>query len=345
MLSISRNVRQRVAIAAVVIVGLGVLLLIAPYLGGLLLALVLNVLVSPMYQRLTKHVSPGLASTVVIVSIIGLIVVPTVWLVSVVVVQLPDAIRAVQDTGLLASLRTLHIGPIDVGSRIEGLSRNAEGWVVAQATSILGNAASSLLDLIISLFALYYLLQSDGSTWRAVRPFIPFSDEHAAELLLQFQSATRGTLLGSLLIAIMQGALVGVAFWVAGLSSAPLWGVVATVASIIPLFGSGIVWVPGVIALAAQHRYGAAISMLAFCGIVVASVDNLVRPIVSQRISSVHPMITLVGAFAGMSVFGLMGLILGPLSISYFFVLLRMYQEEYSPIAFDALAEDGRKTF
>ncbi len=336
MLSPSRIIRQRIAIAAIIAVGLGVLALIAPYVGGLLLALVLNVLVSPVYQRLVRYVSPGVASAIVIVGIIVLLVVPLAWLVTIVVAQLPGAVKGVQDTGVLSSINTLRIGPINIGAQMEGLGETATSWIVAQATSLVGGAASTILDLIISLFAVYYLLHSRGSTWRAVRPFIPFSDRHANELLTQFQSATRGTLLGSLLIAIMQGGLVGLTFWVAGLNSPSLWGVVATVAAIIPLFGSGIVWVPGVIALAVQHRFGAAVAMLAFCGIVVASIDNFVRPIVSRRISSVHPMITLVGAFAGMRVFGLLGLILGPLSISYFFVLLRMYGEEYSPLGFGA---------
>jgi predicted PurR-regulated permease PerM len=264
-----------------------------------------------------------------------------VWIVSLVVAQLPGAIESLRDTGLLSSLGTLRLGPLDIGARLEGLAGTAAGWVAAQATSLLGGAASTILDLIISLFAVYYLLRSGNATWRAVRPFIPFSEAHADELLAQFQSATRSTLLGSVLIAVTQGGLVGVSFWLTGLSSAPFWGVVATVASLIPLFGSAIVWVPGVIALAMQARYGTAIIMLAFCGIVVSSVDNFVRPIVSQRISSVHPMITLVGAFAGIRVFGLIGLILGPLSISYFFVLLRMYQEEYSPVAFDAPGTAG----
>jgi predicted PurR-regulated permease PerM len=177
-----------------------------------------------------------------------------------------------------------------------------------------------------------------------VRPYIPFSDEHADELLAQFQSATRSTLLGSVLIAIMQGTCVGVSFWLAGLQSAPFWGVVATIASLIPLFGSALVWVPGVLALVMQGRYGVAIALLAFSGVVVSSIDNFVRPIVSQRISSVHPMITLIGAFAGLRVFGLLGLVLGPLSISYFFVLLRMYRDEYSPLALDAPGSDPRLT-
>ncbi len=342
MLSPSRIIRQRIAIAVIVAVGIGVLVLIAPYIGGLLLALVLHVIVAPVYQRLIRHMPQGVASTIVIVGIIVLLVVPSVWLISVVVAQLPGAVQAVRDTGFLSSISTLRFGPIDVGERIGEFGGTAAGWVAAQATSLLGGAASTLLDLIISLFAVYYLLQSGGALWRAVRPFIPFTDDHADELLTQFQSATRGTLLGSLLIAIMQGGLVGISFWLAGLNSPPLWGVVATVASLIPLFGSAIVWVPGVVALAIAGRYGAAVTMLAFCGILVSSIDNFVRPIVSQRISAVHPMITLIGAFAGLPVFGLIGLILGPLSISYFFVLLRMYRDEYSPLALDAPASSNR---
>jgi predicted PurR-regulated permease PerM len=336
MLSPSRIIRQRIAIAVIVAVGLGVLLLIAPYVGALLLALVLHVIVAPAYVRLTSHVSPGVASAIVIIGIIVLIVVPLAWLISIVVGQLPEAVRGIEDTGLLSSLNTLRVGPIDIGARIGGLGETAAGWIVGRATNILGGAASVILDLIIALFAVYYLLRSGGATWQAVRPFIPFSDAHADELLAQFQSATRSTLLGSLLIAIMQGGLVGVSFWLAGLNSPSLWGVVATVASLIPLFGAGLVWVPGVVALLIQTRYGAAILMAAFCGIVVSSIDNFVRPIVSHRISSVHPMITLIGAFAGMRVFGLLGLLLGPLSISYFFVLLRMYREEYSPLSLEA---------
>lgn len=336
MLSPSRTVRQRVAVVAIVIVGGGVLALIAPYVGGLLLALVLNVLVAPIYHRLTQHMPAGLASVLVILGIIVLLVAPSAWLITMVLAQLPDVLRSIQDTGLLAQLDTLRLGPIDVGARLGEIGGLAAGWAAAQVTALLGGAASTMLDLIIALFAVYYLLHSGDSVWRAVKPFIPFTERHADELLEQFCSATRSTVLGSLLIAVMQGGLVGVAFWMAGIASAPFWGVVATVASVIPLVGGTIVWGPGVIAVAMQGRYGAALGLLAFCGVVVSSVDNFVRPIVSQRISAVHPMVTLIGAFAGMQVFGLIGLVLGPLSISYFFVLLRMYREEYSPLALDA---------
>lgn len=342
MISPSRVVRQRVAIIVILAVGASVLVLVAPYLGGLLLALVLHVLVEPVYLRLRRSLSSGAASAVVIIGIIVLLLAPTAWLLTLVVSQVPGAVRSVQDTGLLSTLETLRVGQIDIGARVGEIGGAAAGWVAARATALLGGAASTLLDFIIALFAVYYLLHSGGSVWRHVRPYIPFSEQHADELLDQFRSATRSTLLGSVLIAVMQGALVGFAFWFGGLPSAPFWGVVATVASVIPLVGSTLVWMPGVVVLGLSGRYGAAIAVLAFCGIVVSSVDNFVRPIVSQRISAVHPMVTLIGALAGMRVFGLLGLLLGPLLISYFFVLLRMYREEYSPAATEP-AEVGER--
>jgi predicted PurR-regulated permease PerM len=341
MLSTSRTVRQRVAVALIVAVGIGVLVLIAPYIGGLLLAMVLHVVVAPTFNRLTRYMSRGAAAGLVIVGILVLLIGPTMLVISMVVAQLPGALSSVRGTGLLSSLSELRIGPIDIGARLGEFGGTAAAWVAGQATGLLGGAASTVLDLIIALFGVYYLLCAGEGTWRAVRPYIPFTPEHADELRLQFEQATRGTLLGSVLIAVLQGLLIGIAFWMAGLNSAPFWGVVATVASLIPLVGSAVVWVPGVIALAIAHRYGAAIAVLAFCAVVVASVDNFVRPIISQRISDVHPMITLIGAFAGLRVFGLLGLILGPLSVSYFFVLLRMYREEYSPLALDAPPNSG----
>src|SRR3954471_17060021 len=105
MLSPNHTIRQRVAIVVILTVGLGVLVLISPYMSGLLLALVLHVLVAPIYERLTRYMSPGLASTLVIAGIIVLLVVPSAWLISMVVAQVPDALHGV-DTGFLATLRT-----------------------------------------------------------------------------------------------------------------------------------------------------------------------------------------------------------------------------------------------
>ena len=103
----------------------------------------------------------------------------------------------------------------------------------------------------------------------------------------------------------------------------------AALASVLPVIGTGLVWIPGVIVLLLQQRFGAAL-VLAIISIVIAgSVDNIIRPMVYKRVSDIHPMITLVGAFAGVKYFGLLGVLLGPLAIVYFLELVRLYQKDY----------------
>jgi predicted PurR-regulated permease PerM len=105
--------------------------------------------------------------------------------------------------------------------------------------------------------------------------------------------------------------------------------VVTVIVSILPVVGSGLVWVPGVAVLAFEHRYGWAIALAAWGLVAVGQVDNLIRPWVFRRYASIHPFVTIIGAMAGISYFGLLGLLIGPLAISYFFELIRMYRQEY----------------
>jgi predicted PurR-regulated permease PerM len=129
-----------------------------------------------------------------------------------------------------------------------------------------------------------------------------------------------------------------VAFWAAGLSNVLFWGVVTVIVAILPVVGSGLVWGPGAAALALEGRYGWAIALVVWGIVVVGNVDSLIRPMVFRRWAQIHPFITVIGAFAGIRWFGLLGLLIGPLAISYFFELIRMYRAEY--LDAEALAEE-----
>jgi predicted PurR-regulated permease PerM len=321
-------------------VGIGVVWLVAPYVGGLLLAPVLYVVMAPLYRRLASVVPSGIAAGLVLLTTALLIIGPSAWLVSVIVVEAPSAFTSLRESGLLNSIGSLRVGPLDVGANVQAMGGTVVSWMAGQTAALVGGAAATVLDVVIAFFGLFYLLVAGDRAWVAVRPFIPLSIAHADELLERFDIETRAMMLGTVLIALVQGSLVGVAFAVAGLPDPLLWGTVASVASMVPLVGSAIVWLPGVVALLATRQYESAVGLAAFCAVVVANMDNVLRPLVSSRVSNTHPMITLVGAFAGMRVFGLLGLVLGPLAISYFFVLLRMYRDEYGG---DAVSSDSSR--
>jgi predicted PurR-regulated permease PerM len=252
-----------------------------------------------------------------------------VSLVGIIAGEAQDMAKGVIRSPLLARLRELRIGPYDVGAQIEAIGSSIVAWIGSSALGLIGTATRLGIQLTIAFFGLYYLLLAPQSAWRQVQPFIPFS-RHSAELLrTRFRDVTISTLIGTGLTATVQGVLVGLAFSVAGIPNALFWGVVTIVLAILPVVGSGLVWGPGVLALALEGQYGRAIALALWGVIVVGNVDNVIRPLVFRRWAQIHPFITIIGAFAGIQYFGLLGLLIGPLAISYFFELIRMYRAEY----------------
>jgi predicted PurR-regulated permease PerM len=292
-------------------------------------AAVLYVVFVNLYRRLARVLTPGLAAVIVLVAALLVIAIPLTWLTAVVFAQAPDALQRLQGTSLFARVGELQLGTVDVGAELAKASGTIVSWLSARVFSWVGTATSAVLNLVIACFGLYYLLRSEGRGWTVVRSYIPFSATTADALLNRFFVVTEATLLGTGLVAIIQGALVGSGFWLVDLPHPVFWGTVTAIASILPVLGSALVWLPAVLVLVAQHRYGPAVTMVVIGGGIASNIDNLIRPLVYRRVSNIHPMITLIGAFAGVKYFGLLGLLLGPLGIAYLFELLRFYREEY----------------
>jgi len=321
--------KQSRAILLITLLGIAIAIALSPFAVGLLGATVLYVVCAPLDERLRRVMKPDAAAALtLIVAVVG-IAIPVTWIVALVADQLPDTIRSAQRSEIFSRLATLRLGRFEVGTEVAKASGTFFQWLSQQAFDFVGGAARATLNLVISLFALYYMLLSSEQMWRIFRGVLPFSAETAEELRTRFYSVTHATLLGTALTAMLQGTLIGVGFWSVGLPNPAFWGVVTGFASILPVLGSALVWLPGAIVLLLQQRYGAAVGLLLVGGVLASNIDNVIRPLVFRRVSNIHPMITLIGAFAGVRYFGLLGVLLGPLAIQYFFVLVRLYREEY----------------
>ena len=317
--------------AALLILALGVAIVVAlsPFLSGLLGTAVLYVMFVPLYRRFARKMKPGAAATITLIIALVAIGLPLVWLLGMVIGQAPDALRGVQSSALFARIGSLRIGTVQVGTELAKASGTIVSWLSGQLFAFVGGATAAALNLVIAFFGLYYMLRSGTMVWGTVRPYIPFSPHTADALRDRFVSVTEATLLGTVLVAVMQGTLIGLGFWVVGLQSPLFWGTVTAFASILPVLGSALVWLPAMVVLLLEDRYGAAIALALIGGGLASNLDNLVRPLVYKRVSDLHPMITLIGAFAGVKYFGLLGVLLGPLAIAYLFELLQFYREDY----------------
>ena len=320
-----RNVTGAIILA----LGIAILIAVSPFAIGLLGVAVLHVLVAPVHARLSTMLGAQGAALLVLVLVGLLVIIPGGFLLGLVIDQAPSTIRSIQSNSVFAWLNTKRVGGVDVGAQLAKASGTILQWLSAQAFDLVGGAARGTLNFVITLFGLYYMLQSSAHVWDMFKRYLPFSESNAEALRQRFVSVTQATFIGLVATATLQGLLVGGAFALVGLPGAAFWGVVTAIASIIPIVGGALVWIPGVAVLLVEEDYTRAAILAGIGGLLVANIDNIVRPYVYRRVSNVHPLVTLVGALAGLRYFGLLGVLLGPLAITYFFELLRIYDEEF----------------
>ena len=303
----------------------GVALLLLPFISGLLGAAILYVIAEPLLRRLSAVRTRRAAAVVTVLLLFALLVLPGVWLFTELLVQIPDAIRALQRSPLYLQLMALRIGDLDVGAQLQAATSDVVRWSSRQTLALLGGVMGATVNLVIALFGTYYLLMSGDRMWEQSVRVLPFDATTSERLRVRFHSVTEAMVLGVVVTGAAQGTLVGVTFALLGFDHALFWGALTAVCSVIPMFGSGIVWLPATGYLLAVGRYGPAAALAAFGALVVSNADNALRLIVYRRVSAVHPMVTLVGAFAGVNAFGIAGLLIGPLILLYAIELLRAY--------------------
>ena len=321
--------RDRAALL-ILILAAAVLIGLSPFFSGLFGAAVLYVICVKPYTRLARRINSGVAAAITLTGALVVIALPLAWISTIVIAQAPDSLRALQSSTVFERIAQFSIGDMQLGAEVAKASGTIASWLSTRLFSFVGSATSAVLNLVIAFFGLYYMLRTDDNTWPSVRQYIPFSARTADALRDRFFNVTEATLLGTFLIAVLQGTLVGTGFGIVGLSNPFFWGTVTAFASILPVLGTALVWLPATLVLVVQNRYGAAITMLVIGAGIASNIDNLIRPLVYRRVSHIHPMITLVGAFMGVKYFGLLGVLLGPLAIAYLFELLKFYRQEYA---------------
>ncbi|MBN2012424.1 AI-2E family transporter [candidate division KSB1 bacterium] len=211
------------------------------------------------------------------------------------------------------------------------------GDLVKIVSNFLFNSVSSatlstfnfLFLFFIFIYTMFFFLKEGDRILEKILYYLPLTDTDETRMLDKFTSVTRATIKGTLVIGLLQGSLAGLAFWTVGIDNALFWGTVMTALSIIPLVGSGLVWFPAVIILAASGHFIKAIALLLFCGLLVGSVDNLLRPRLVGRDTKMHELLIFFGTVGGISLFGIIGFIIGPIIAALFVTVWDIYGETF----------------
>ena len=336
----SRRVTQLLFYGAVILLASLVYRIVEPFLVQIGWAAVLAICVYPWHARLAHRFGDSRGALLSTLVVTFLLVVPALFVAMAIISEGSHAesdIQEVLERGTAADkvrewwdwARThLPLPPVeDIKARVTtGLTAVATG-AAAKAGGFVKNVAVFLFDLFLTLFILFFLLRDARSFSGAVSRVLPFDDEQRRRLIALTRDLVSASVTASLAIAAVQGLVGGITFALLGIRAPVLWGVVMGFASLIPLVGTGLVWIPAASWLLLSGQTWRGLVLVAM-GVVIGNVDNVLRPILLSGRAQMPTLVIFVSLLGGVSAFGFVGIVLGPLVTAVALALLESYVPE-----------------
>ncbi len=318
------------------------LTMIKPFLMAILLAGIFSALIHPFYRQLSgwmggRDVTAAICTLLIVVLIVliplsGLLAVITSQAIKVgqsatpwVQKQLASPTAFSDLLGHLPFYDVIEPYRETILQKAGTLVESASGFLISGLQGAAKGTVNFIFLLFIFLYTIFFFLLDGQKLLEKILYYLPLENEDEQRLLRRFTSVTRATIKGTAVIGIIQGTAAGIALAVVGIPSAVFWGTVMTVLSIIPGIGTALIWLPAAIVLAAQGMWGKAVGLTLFCGLVVGSIDNLLRPRLVGKDTEMHDLMILLSTLGGIALFGLTGFIIGPIIAALFVTVWDMY--------------------
>lgn len=316
-----------------IIIGLGIIIFkqIAPFIGGLLGALTIYILVRKqmMYLSDRRKMRRSIAATLITAEAILCFLVPLALVVWLAVVNLqnikldPQAIiTPLEETANIIQAKTGYyiLGKDTVSYLISILPR------IGQA--VMGGISSFAVNIFVLVFVLYFMLIGGKRMEQYVNDLLPFNAANTQNVINEINMIVRSNAIGIPLLAVIQGGVAMIGYWIFGAPNVLFAGFLTGFASMIPMVGTALVWLPTAAYMALTGHWFQAIGLAIYGGAVISQLDNLIRFIIQKKMADIHPLITVFGVVIGLSIFGFMGIIFGPLLLSLFFLFVDMFKRE-----------------
>ncbi len=324
-------VRQLFVLLLIIFLGILIFREIVPYLSGILGAITLYVLMRKwMIALVNKGWRKSLAAAVLMLaSFIGILI-PIALIIIMLTSKIGKAV-ANSEKVILAFKEQVYKFEEVVGYELSNSidSNEITNWVSTNLKSFAGGTFNAFIAIGIMYFMLYYMLTSRVKLNGFLSSYIPLASENIIQIGKESDLSVRSNALGIPLVALIQGVIALIGYLIFGVPDPLFWFVITVVGSMIPFVGTAIGIIPVTILLFSQGMEWQAVAMFIYGVVVVGSTDNLVRLYILEKLASVHPLITLFGVVVGVPLFGFIGLIFGPLLISLFLLILKIYKTEY----------------
>lgn len=358
----TRDKVVRPFLVAVLFLSLGLALyVIWPFIDPIIMGAVMATLFHPLQGWILRRL-PGkrnLAALITVILITLVIVIPvllflaalisqgiemaaqaSLWLGEVDLARLQENPRVAQMLAWVqAHLPFVHLEGEELRAQLVGVSTGLGQALLKGGTSILGNAVNFVVSFAIMLFLTFYFLRDGKAMVSTAKHLSPLRSGQEERILARIKAVTRSVFVGSFLTALCQGLAGGIAMAIVGIP--PLfWGTVLGLASLVPVVGTALVWVPATAYLVLIGSYKSAVFFALWCAIIVGSIDNFLRPFLMQGQAQMSPFYIFLAIIGGLQVFGLAGVLYGPLIIAFATVMLYIYRSEYHEVL-DEVHEDS----
>jgi predicted PurR-regulated permease PerM len=317
-------------------------LMLQPFVSVLAWAAVLVVFFYPIHRRLVRRTGrPATSALLSSLFVIIVILLPLTLITFAVVKEMTGVVQNLQanaaalfNTNSPVTGRFIgwlgHYVNLDQLSSQEFLVdrlRGLSGTIAGSTLGFVGGLAGGIVQVFFVIFTMYYLFRDGERIVRALPEMLPLERAQSEAIFARTSEVISASLYGVLVIAMIQGALGGLAFWVLGLPSAIVWAVVMTFLSMIPMAGSFIVWVPAAGYLAVTGHWGKALLLVAWGALVIGTVDNFLRPKLVGERTKLHELLIFFSVLGGLKVFGVLGIVLGPVVVAVTRALLDVFRQ------------------
>jgi len=343
------TLNKSVLLLLVVFISAVFLSMIRSFLMAILLAGIFSALAHPLYKRFERWYGGrrALASLSTLVLIVIVVIVPLGVLMGIVTSQAikvghtvtPWVQEQIAQPGafdkLLNSLPFYDkLAPYSetIWRKAGELAGAVSRFLIDSISSATLGAVNLLFMAFAMLYSMFFLLMDGDRLLEKILYYLPLRDQDERRMLDRFTSVTRATLKGTAVIGIIQGGLAGLAFWVVGIPSAVFWGTIMAVLSIIPGIGTALVWGPAVIILAAGGNFLKASGLGIFCALIVGGIDNFLRPALVGKDTQMHELMIFFGTLGGIMMFGVIGMIIGPIVAALFITIWEIYGVAFKDI-------------
>ena len=306
-----------------------------PYFTGVLGASTIYVLVRKQFKRLVKvkKMSKSLAATLILVEIVLCVLIPSFLIVWLVVANVESFNMDL--TAYVANAQS-YVKDINDKFGVDLLNwdvlSNVAPFLTKVGQFILDQIESFVINAFVLVFILFFMLTGSESMEQYLYDILPFSEHNKKRVIVEIDKLVVSNAIGIPLLAIAQGAFATLGYFIFGAPSPVFWGLLTCVASILPVIGTGIIWIPLGVFMMFNGQIGGGIGVLAYGVLAIGNIDNYVRFLIQKKLAATHPLITVFGVIIGIGIFGFWGVIIGPLFFSLFFLCFDIYKDQYIEI-------------